>query len=774
MHKKRYVKQRINSETAYTNLKQSLFENDISAAMNTDPYCNPNINYDILHDHLTQMKSKHLPYRFVKFDKYRHKGNKWITHGIIKSIKQRDKLYKELSCTNRSHARYHPLKNKLNTFNKTLKKTIREAKLVYYRREFEYNRSNIKRTWSTINDILCKTKHSHQGVKSIISNGRMINDTAEIVNKFNEFFINIGPNLISNVSRVTHETHHKYLTRNILTSFNFSLVDENHIAKTLASLRTKNSSGHDGISTKLLKFISPALLKPLTIVINQSLITGIFPDKLKIAKVIPLFKKNDASVIDNYRPISLLPSISKLFEKVVFLQLSEYFTCNKLLHEGQYGFRENHSTELASAELMDRIISAMDRKTLPITIFMDLSKAFDTLNHNILLDKLYHYGIRGTALCWFKDYLTNRQQYVEIDNTASDKRVITTGVPQGSILGPLLFLIYMNDMSYTSQQFKFILYADDTTLFSSIEYSLPTYTSNVDLLLNNELIYICDWLIINKLSLNISKTKYMVFHPYQKDISQLVPSLTINDTEIERVNTFNFLGITLDENVTWKPHISILSNKISKYSGILNRLKHYLPLHIMRMLYCSLVNSHLLYGILVWGYECHRLEKIQKRIIRIITVSKYNAHTEPLFKALDLLKLKDMLNLSSLKFYYRYLHDNLPAYFYSFQITTQGSHHHYNTRHSDQIYIERTRTLYADKRVRIYLPNLVNSIPIPLLQKIATHSLQGFSSNITKYFIHEYSDICSIANCYICRRRWHAHNARTFLSYGNIVECMAR
>ena len=161
-----------------------------------------------------------------------------------------------------------------------------------------------------------------------------------------------------------------------------------------------------------------------------------------------------------------------------------------------------------------------------------------------------------------------------------------------------------------------------------------------------------------------------------------------------------------------EPHINILSNKISKYSGILNRLKHYLPLYIMRMLYCSLVNSHLSYGILVWGYECHRLEKIQKRIIRVITVCKYNAHTEPLFKALDLLKLKDMLNLSTLKFYYRYLHDNLPAYFYSFQITTQGSHHHYNTRHSDQIHVDRTRTLYADKRVRIYLPKMVNLISL--------------------------------------------------------------
>ena len=161
----------------------------------------------------------------------------------------------------------------------------------------------------------------------------------------------------------------------------------------------------------------------------------------------------------------------------------------------------------------------------------------------------------------------------------------------------------------------------------------------------------------------------MVFHPYQKDVSQLVPSLTINDPAIEKLNTFNYLGITLVENVTWKPHISILSNTISKYSGILNRLKHYLPPHIMRMLCCSLVNSHL-YGILGWGYERRRLEKI------IITVSKYNAHTEPLIRALDFLKLKDMLNLSALKFYYRYLHDNLSAYFYSIQITTQGSHHH--------------------------------------------------------------------------------------------------
>ena len=222
---------------------------------------------------------------------------------------------------------------------------------------------------------------------------------------------------------------------------------------------------------------------------------------------------------------------------------------------------------------------------------------------------MYHYGIRGTAISWFKDYLTNRQQCVEIDGTTSDKRVITTGVPQGSRLGPLLFLIYMNVISYTSKLFKLILYADDTTFFHPLNIPYRR-TYNINLLLNNELIYICDLLVIIKLSLTISKTKYMVFHPYQKDISQLMPSISINNTAIERVNTFNFLGITVEENATWKPHIRILSNKISKYSGILNRLNHYLPLHIMRMMYCSLVNSHLLYGILVWGYECHQLKKI--------------------------------------------------------------------------------------------------------------------------------------------------------------------
>ena len=292
--------------------------------------------------------------------------------------------------------------------------------------------------------------------------------------------------------------------------------------------------------------------------INQVLNNGIFPDKLKIAKVVPIFKKGDSALTNNYRPISLLPVISKVIENKLYNQLSLYFESNKLFLIVNNGFRPNHSTEQANLELTDRITSAMDNNDVPISIFLDLSKAFDTIDHAILLTKLEHYGVEGIPLQLLKNYLTNRKQYVKFHDVNSNVLPINTGVPQGSILGPLLFIIYINDFARASDIFDFICYAYDTTLFSALNKLVNAQTTDPNIIINMELSKINEWLEINKLSLNIAKSKFMVFHTQRKHRAVKPPVPKINNTKLEKVEQFQFLGLTLDSNLNRKKHSDLL------------------------------------------------------------------------------------------------------------------------------------------------------------------------------------------------------------------------
>ena len=574
---------------------------------------------------------------------------------------------------------------------------------------------------------------------------KTITDKISICNEFNSFFTNIGPKLADKINTQNKKCYQTYLKNRILTSFAFDFVDENDVTKHISMLRTKKSYGHDGISMRLLKFLLPAVIKLLTIVINQSLATGIFPDKLKTAKVMPFFKKDGITLMDNYRPVSLLTSTSKVFEKVVFTQLYEYFDKNNLLYSSQYGFRKIHSTEMAGLELTDRILKDIDNKDASLTIFMDLSKAFDTLDHQILLTKLKYYGVNDTPLKWFSNYLTGRQQYVEIDDNRSGLLPLTTGVPQGSILGSLLFLIYMNDIPEATDYFDFILYADDTSLYDNIQ--IPC-TSPLDI--NNELRYVHDWLAVNKLSLNVKKTKYMVFHALNKNVDGLVSPVHIDNIPIERVCDFNFLGLNLNENLSWKSHIDIIANTITKFSGVLNRLKRFLPGNILRTLYCSMVQSRLTYCILAWGFNYQRLVKIQKRFMRIITNSKYNALSEPLFKSLELLNIQRLFDLNCLKFVYRFKKGSLPCYFLTFDCIPRSDIHDHDTRYSHLINVEATRTRMAENCIRHHLITILNNTPRCILDKIDTHSVEGFSFFIKRHYLNELTYECNLRECYVC------------------------
>ena len=363
-----------------------------------------------------------------------------------------------------------------------MKENIRAAKQEYYFKTFTAQKRDMKKTWKTIDETLNRRKNKNKFPSEFIVNNRSITDHKEIADQFNIFFSNIGSTLSDSIE-INDNTldFTDYLNNPTEHRFNFNRITESETLS-IDKLKSKNSSGKDEISNKLLKSIKDEIAKPLTIIINQSLKTGIFPEALKIAKVKPLYKKGDNFGLNNYRPISLLPTICKIIERVMFTQLYSYLNAHNLLSEQQYGFRSQHSTELACVKLVDYITTEMDNikkiKT-PTAIFLDLSKAFDTLNFNILLNKLQYYGIHGIALSLIKSYLTNRFQYVQFENSESDLLEIKTGIPQGSILGPLFFSIMINDLVKSSNKFKFLMYADDTTIYFNLE-DFPLEDREVD------------------------------------------------------------------------------------------------------------------------------------------------------------------------------------------------------------------------------------------------------------------------------------------------------
>ena len=336
----------------------------------------------------------------------------------------------------------------------------------------------------------------------------------------------------------------------------------------------------------VLSRIAPRVVKPLVHIFNISFSRGIFPSEIKIAKVIPLFKNGNKSDFSNYRPISLLSQFSKILEKIFNERLQQFLNANNILSNSQYGFRAHMSTVHAALELTESIYNSIDSKQHCAGVFIDLKKAFDTVNHKLLVDKLSLWGKRGRK-CMVRNYLINRKQYVVVDNQASSMQFIKCGVPQGSVLGPVLFLLFINDICNVSNLVKFVLFADDTNIFCSNE--------NVEVLqdtLNRELAKLFVWFSINKLSLNLGKTNYMLFRSRPPDLEL---HLKINNADIPKVTATKFLGIIIDDRLNWKPHIQYVKSKLSCIFSIMYKASKLITTAGMYILYCSLFQPHISY-----------------------------------------------------------------------------------------------------------------------------------------------------------------------------------
>lgn len=694
--------------------------------------------YSIFHKTFTSCFEKAFPKTLITKTK---KTDSWITNDLKTKRAEIIQLTKEFR-KNKSSI----LKDFLKNENDKYKQELNHAKTEYFQKQIN-NSSNIQKTvWKIINSEIGEPENRSSDNLCLNVGSQSISDPYLVSNVFNDYFVNIVEDLDSGKDK--HDLSvptciHIENTVSFKPKFNFEPLDEREVENIIRNLKNKHSYGYDEIPITLIKDVSKYISKIICHLINSSFVSGIFPNELKKAKVIPIYKKDDKKQVNNYRPVSILPSLSKIFEKAAHIQLTKFLEKFNFLDNNQHGFRSGRSVVSAAISFIESVIESLDEGKLTTGIFMDLSKAFDSVKHSKLVEKLHEIGLTKNALNWFKSYLSDRSQFVEITYLKNNKifkvpsklKPLKFGVPQGSILGPLLFICYLREIDSAllyKLNSELCLYADDSNLMLSTNSLEQT-----EVCAFAELESIGQFLKSHNLLLNPQKTNFICFKTRRnKAIEE--PILTFDSHIIDRKEFTNFLGLSIDQNLNWNEHVHKILLKINSGIYALSKMSFYCNLQTLKNIYFAHVHSHISYCIGLYGSttkgNMDNILKQQKRAIRIMLGLKWDESAKIHFKNLRILTVYGQYIYETILIAKNDMHNK------NFELPT----HSYNTRNRNEI-VPAHRLTFFEKKPSYAGMKFLKKIPASIKNQTNIIKfkklLKEYLTDLSIYSVDEFSTL---------------------------------
>lgn len=594
----------------------------------------------------------------VKTSRSKYNLKPWITPGLMRCMRHRDRLHMQV----RKNPNDVNLLLTFTRYRNFFLELLRKLKKDYENMELLANKNHPKKLWKTIKSICHLNSTKHEPFELLSQDGT--DNEIQSLNKCNTYFSTIGSTLADKTLRNIKESQNSLASS--VSSSKLSPVDSFFMVPTdcaevegiIAGLANDKAPGIDNLSNSLLKHIKDEIVSPLTHLFNLSLSTGTFPDSWKMAVVCPVYKGGLRQSIDNYRPISLLGVFSKILEKLVNNRLIKFVESCQLISPRQFGFRRGKSTEDAVSLLTSIIASQLDKKQCSVGIFLDLAKAFDTVSAPILLKKLENMGIRGIALDWFSSYLCERRQCVRVGTVLSDSLTIPFGVPQGSILGPTLFILYINDIHEIQlQSAELLCYADDTAIL----FHGPNWTHTIKAA-EQGMSKVHAWLQRNLLTLNTMKTMFTCFHktaasaPPASLLTMKVHTcgtygISCDCDQLSRVRDLKYLGVMLDENLSFRKHIDALSGRVRKIINIMKQLRDVATISTLKAVYFALCQSLLMYCVTCWGSAGKttliQAERSQRSVLKVMMKKPRMYSTREVYRESDVLSVRQLFVLKT-------------------------------------------------------------------------------------------------------------------------------